>query len=382
MTSSPKEIDAWVKQGIITPEQAKLMLEQQVGEKKEGNFFRIIMMLGGLSLVLGILAIIGANWNSIPDAAKLGAHALLSAGLAFGFYKQREKTGWARDIFLLLIFGTNLSFIALIGQVFQVQSDPFFAVLIWMLISSPLILAYTTTRFVAYAWIVGTIIQNTLLFYWLAKLPAILQNPSTGYLIVTLVSSVYIVLSNLRGVDERFPLFTKPLRKLGMLSFILSGSMSQILWRLEFDANMHTQYWGNASSVFVTLGTMALLAILSYAKKTVWPFKASAVFFGATAIAMLFPALFVHPTIPLVGALSFIAYWLALGYVAHLMDSPRDLDSVVMVISLRLFIIYLELFGTLASTGIGMVIGGLLFIGLGIGTRRVQKYLKAQHAQP
>lgn len=270
----------------------------------------------------------------------------------------------------------------MIGQVFQVQSDPFFAVLIWMLISSPLILAYTTTRFVAYAWIVGTIIQNTLLFYWLAKLPAFLQNPSTGYLIVTLVSSVYIVLSNLRGVDERFPLFTKALRKLGMLSFILSGSMSQILWRLEFDANMHTQYWGNASSVFVTLGTMALLAILSYAKKTVWPFKASAVFFGATAIAMLFPAFFVHPAIPLVGALSFIAYWLALGYVAHLMDSPRDLDSVVMVISLRLFIIYLELFSTLASTGIGMVIGGLLFIGLGIGTRRVQKYLKAQHAQP
>ncbi len=381
MATSPKEIDAWVKQGIITAEQAKLILEQQAGEKKEGNFFRIIMMLGGLSLVLGILAIIGANWNSIPDAAKLGAHTLLSAGLAYGFYRQREKTGWARDIFLLLIFGTNLSFIALIGQVFQAQSDPFFAILIWMVISSPLVLAYTTTRFVAYTWIVGTIIQNALLFYWLTKLPAMIQTPSASYLIVTLVSSVYIVLSNLRVMDDKFPLFAKPLRKLSVLSFIFSASMSQILWRVDFNASMHANYWGNVSSVLVTLGVLGLLALLSYAKKTVWPFKPTVVFVAATAFAMLFPALFMHPAIPLIGALSFIAYWLALGYVAHLMDSQHNLDVVVWIISIRLFIIYLELFGTLASTGLGMIIGGLLFIGLGIGTRRVQKYLKAHHAQ-
>ncbi|MDX1923297.1 MAG: DUF2157 domain-containing protein [Alphaproteobacteria bacterium] len=377
--TSAKEIDAWVKQGVITSEQAKVMLEQKAGEKKEGNYFRIIMMLGGLSLILGILAVIGANWNAIPDAAKLGAHALLSVALGYGFYKHRNQEGWARDIYVLLVFGTNLTFVALIGQVFQTQSHPFFAILIWMLISSPLVLAYTTTRFVAYAWIVGVIAQNTLLALWLADLGSERISANLSGMIVTIVSSIYIVFSNLRWANEQFPLFAKPLRLLAILSFVLSGSMSQILWRIDFDAASYAKYWDNLSSVWVTFGVFALLTVLSRVNKTVWEFKPSIILYGATVIAMLTPALFIHPAIPLMGAVSFIAYWLVLGYVAHLMDNQQALDQVVWVISLRIFIIYLEVFGTLASTGIGMIIGGLLFIGLGYGTRRVQKYLRAQH---
>ena len=62
------------------------------------------------------------------------------------------------------------------------------------------------------------------------------------------------------------------------------------------------------------------------------------------------------------------------GLVAHAASESgwRALFGVaIAAIAIRIFIVYFELFGTLATTGAGLIAGGLLLIALALGWRRV-----------
>lgn len=374
-----KQLATWQQHGLLSAEQASRIAEFEAATQKDGSFSRLIIMLGSFSLVLGLLAIIGANWNSIPDAVKLFAHTILSLGLATGLYLQRDKKGWEKDIFLLLIFGTNLSFIALIGQVFQLQGHPFFAVLTWIVVSTPLLVTQASTPFVAYAWIIGVIVKCFLLQQWLSG-ESMLPHPQAA-MVSAAVSSIYFVLGHVRSIDQRFPLFTTPLRNLSTIGILLGGSVMQIMWRTDFNQKMYDDFWAYAPSLFTTIATYLLVIFLSATKKGVWDVRPAAWFFLATIGALLLPVSFVHPSIPFIGALCFIAYWMAIGYAAYLAGEKKHLDLVIWVISIRLFIVYLEVFGTLATTGVGLIIGGVIFLSLGFAARKLQKVLGGQHAK-
>ena len=283
------------------------------------------------------------------------------------------------DTLLILIFGTNLSFIALIGQVFQLQGHPFFAILIWMAVSTPLIIIYGSSRFIAYAWIIGLAVKNVLLSQWLAG--SNLLSPTQVALVSTLVSSIYLMLSHLRAVDNRFPLFTQPLRKLGTFGIVLGASLMQIFWRTNVDEGVYNKFWSYGTSVIALIISYILIIILSAQKKTVWQLRPSVWFFMVSIAGLLAPVAFVHPSIPFIGAVCFIAYWVAIGYAAYLADEKKYLDLVIWVITIRLFIVYIELFGTLATTGLGLIGGGIVFLGLGWGARKMQKYLGGTHAK-
>ncbi|MGB3723998.1 MAG: hypothetical protein WA979_14425, partial [Pacificimonas sp.] len=73
----------------------------------------------------------------------------------------------------------------------------------------------------------------------------------------------------------------------------------------------------------------------------------------------------------LTGAFIFAAMW---GWIAW--ESSRAgwrmlFGLAIGALAVRLFIIYLELFGSQAMTGFGLILGGLLLIGLALGGRRI-----------
>jgi hypothetical protein len=283
------------------------------------------------------------------------------------------------DILLMLIFGTNLSFIALIGQVFQLQGHPFFAILIWIVASTPLIIIYGTSKFIAYAWIAGLVTKNILLSQWLTD--SNLFSAIEGAFITTFISSLYLVLSHLRIVDNRFPLFTQPLRRLGTFGIVFGASLMQIVWRSNFDVGDYNKFWSYGTSVLTVIISCIVIIVLSTQKKTVWQLRPTLWFFTASIAGLLIPVVIIHPSIPFIGAICFIAYWVGIGYAAYLADEKKYLDLVIWVITIRLFIVYIELFGTLATTGLGLISGGIIFLGLGWGARKMQKYLGASHAK-
>ena len=58
------------------------------------------------------------------------------------------------------------------------------------------------------------------------------------------------------------------------------------------------------------------------------------------------------------------ALWLVVAWSAHHARDPRLLNVATAMIGMRILAIYFEVFGTLLDTGVGLVSGGLLTLGL------------------
>ena len=99
------------------------------------------------------MAIIGANWESIPDGLKLAADLALNALCAVAvFLAWRHTRIWPREIAALLLFSLVLSGIALIGQVYQLQSAPWRALALWLVLCTPFLAMTALTRLTGAIW--------------------------------------------------------------------------------------------------------------------------------------------------------------------------------------------------------------------------------------
>jgi hypothetical protein len=78
-----------------------------------------------------------------------------------------------------------------------------------------------------------------------------------------------------------------------------------------------------------------------------------------------------NPAARLAGVLSYFALWGLIARAAAAHGWRALFGLAVAALALRLFIVYLELFYDLASTGLGLILGGLLLLGLAAGWRRI-----------
>ena len=79
------KLQKWIVQGLITPEQAeKIMLYEQ--NKHTNTAWKLMYWLAGLFIGLGMVLIIGANWDGIPPALKLCGNFVIGAGILYGAY--------------------------------------------------------------------------------------------------------------------------------------------------------------------------------------------------------------------------------------------------------------------------------------------------------
>ena len=76
-------------------------------------------------------------------------------------------------------------------------------------------------------------------------------------------------------------------------------------------------------------------------------------------------------------AFSFIIFWLIVGYLAQKTDRTALMNIAITLIAIRIYIIYIELFGSLLQTGFGLILSGGVLIGLAWGARKINKTLSS-----
>lgn len=149
----------------------------------ENYWLMILAYFSAFLIGLGIIALVAANWEQIPNNVKLGGAIVLMIANAFAVilsmkFKKNILTQVLCGVFAALI----MAVIGLIGQIFQLRSDVSGACLLWALCAWPLflitprllwlwipLLFVGTKSFAIYNTFVGDVLLNIGLNYTLAN---------------------------------------------------------------------------------------------------------------------------------------------------------------------------------------------------------------------
>ncbi len=325
--------------------------------------------MGALAIGLGVVALVAANWEDIPAWLKLSGDLLLTAlctVLVFVAW-QRERT-WPREIGALLLFGLIISGIALIGQVYQLQSDPWQALLTWLALCTPFLALVAFTRLAGALWAAAALgtwfaayealersvaslqsTSHTHYFHLLLYLPACLmivvavarrrwppaEDQGEVLLRLSLAGLVGAVSATMIAVDSSIVSTAAPIEVwIGGVATLLAAS---VLWRAIGAPQRHHAIALLGLSLAIWTSTL-LLAILWTGER------------GAGFEASL--------------GLLFIVYWSAIGGLAARVGQRVLFGLAFTVVGVRLLILYFEAIGGLTATGLGLIGGGVLCLAL------------------
>jgi hypothetical protein len=147
------------------------------------------------------------------------------------------------------------------------------------------------------------------------------------------------------------------------VSLLVLGSFgtTAILWKVAADV----KYYSALLTCSVTL-LSAILFLKKPAHQTLYAIM------GLSAFSMFLSLIIPQDEIGIISATLFVLYWLGIAFVTFRMNYPKLFRLAVWVIAIRLFIAYLEVFGTLAVTGVGLIGTGIIFLGTAYLTRKIQ----------
>lgn len=381
--SLQRSLARWVQAGLIDSETAariaghEASLHKPVAQYAMGS-------LGAATLALGLISVVASNWDAIPASVKLGSDLLLLCALAWGVYTtERAQHGFLREILVALLYGGVLASLGLVGQVYQTGTPLYQALLVWSVSTAPLMLL-VRTRFVAGLWLSGLASTHGMAFdawFDVLKLRLGPNSPAVFNTVVCLcfVSPLlYAFVSRVPWLKRARPEVSRVFNDGAWATIFLAGFFAQFIWYTEIRAE-ETLSWAVFVLLTLALGSAALMPKL-YLE---WPRKAQYAASGLILLACLslvFATSFARPALDYVGALLQIGWLFVVAFGLFFAEHRRAFHATTGFIALRVLVVYFEVFGSLLSTGMALISGGILTLGLAWFWRKKSSAL-TQHMQ-
>ncbi len=361
--------------GIISAEQESQIVAHFKLKEDGGRFLAIISVVGATLVALGFVLLVAANWNEIPRGLKLAAGLALMLGAHGAGWWLREKRDYRKSSEALHLAGSGLFLanIALVGQIYNLSSRPPNAFLLWW------------AGIAALPWLLRSKAQHALALFafglWFGfeiNQPGswiFFGQDSFQLLLFALLGMIYLgggyVLRR-----TSFHEFASVTEKLGLLGTQLA------LFPLTWDV-LYRQSWQNAPIspwVFPVMALAALAALivglpaLSAATpqfRWTWGFALAGLIGLMAAALYLAPqtgtaydkSIHLFPWLFAVGLFVFCLVEIQIGLQER---SESMVNLGIVFIALDMIAAYLNLFGSMATTGLMFVISGVLLIVFGI----------------
>ncbi|HWL17787.1 MAG TPA: DUF2157 domain-containing protein [Opitutus sp.] len=379
----------WVREGLITDEQRERLLARHPAEiGGGGRFVAILATFGGIMVAAGLALVIASHWQAIADGWKIAGLIALLVGTHLTGWRLRiapasfPRTG---EVFFMIGCVMFLLGIALVSQIYHLNSRPATGVMIWWLgiAGLPWIVRVKSAQLVS---LVGLLI-------WLGMEAAAndswfcLRTEASGHGAERLHGVAFfflgatLALSGLALRRSAYARFASLHELLGLLVanaalFFLSFSWSRNLW------------W-NASAVAPRpMPFVVLLVVLGAIAVWAWRWNRPDVArIGGWLALGLVPAcgfLFAVND-PAArwwwGAAASVAlFFLNVGMVRAGLASGREswINLGVAFVALNVFARYVDLFASMLEGGLFFVITGLIVLGLGVYLERKRRALVAR----
>lgn len=355
--SLQRKLDSWVEAGLIEPETSVRIMAYERGESRPRAGWAVVA-LGLLAVVLGALLLISANWDRIADWLKLGVHMGLLLLVAAGFWRsvRREQT-WLAEGLLFLFAMLVLGGIALQAQVYQLTGDIWKSLMLWLALVAPVL------------WLAGsTRLNGTLLALLGVGAPAAMALTTIDdgglWLLahgLAMASPLLLLVLAAFVPRDRLP-FRLSLVETGSALVLSASSLVHFAWAVDISGSQ-------AIDSLWRLLPVALISVLCFAllrqrPRLLHPALLGPLCVGSVLVAMLALGIPHDDALPsrIIGVLLFMGFWVWVARAAIVAGQHRLFSLAIGALAMRIFIIYLELFGSLAATGSGLLAGGVLLL--------------------
>src|SRR5687768_3667777 len=139
-----KHFRHWRDKGLLTADQETELrrASDELAQSGASTIVRTALaLLGGALLLAGLILLVAENWGAIPHAAKLGSWAVLQCLFLYLAHdlgaRFRERT-FLSETFAFVAGGWVLAGIALVSQIYHLDSRPPNGVWMWLILVLPM----------------------------------------------------------------------------------------------------------------------------------------------------------------------------------------------------------------------------------------------------
>lgn len=365
-----KKITAWQNAGLISRQQGQLITAFEANQAKPYALYGLLT-LAAFCIGLGIISIIAANWAGIAPQIKIGIDFVLLVVSAFGIWHAyaRENKNWF-EIGIFLYSLLILASIGLIAQIYQLQPNGTSAFLLWSGLVLPL-LFFTRRALLPVIWVPvawysflrylfdNKIAEQTLKMItenWVYALPLLWL---FLWCLVWLILSVYFK-TYAQGLQKALKFWL--IVFMSLMIFILDKNYKDLLLYFSPSASSILSapvYVASVLSVFALAGIATYICLTN--KRYFLPYV-----MGLMLIGGLVNLSYIISLAALVGA----------GVYAFRVQNRKLLNFVLILTGFRIFAIYLDVFGSLLTTGAGLIGSGIVLLLVVWGWIKASAYFK------
>ncbi len=377
------EISQWEREGLVRSEQAQalrarygLLPGETVRTLHQSRLVHLLSVLGVVLVGVGVILLVGANWEQIPRWVRLGLLIGATAAAYGGGYRLAYETKTYPKVGLaLLLLGSLLwgASIFLVWQTFHLsnsgpgQGDEAKALLYWFIGVLPLAYLLRSPLHLSLSLVVGAIWLILVLTRWGEA------QPPTVFAVLLAAGVLLYALSRLHEGRALGPLEV-PYRWCGLL--LVFQALYVFSYRVFWHAPWHHPHPSMVvpGIVLAVAGAAALVLLLREGNRSRAALAEAAALLGLVALAWLVAGAydlfaltgdpFGHPigqALLVVGPLNLILLAAEVGLVAlgWARRQPGLMNFGLLAFFLQVVTRYFDLLG-------GMLQGGLMFIGAGI----------------
>lgn len=401
------QLAEWEKQGLITAEQSGGIIDYESSRRTVPWVVYSFIMLGVTIVAVGIISLIAANWSDIPAGMKLTADFGLLIGLAaclcrFGDGAKPAVFDAVAAFFIFLC----LASIGLISQIYHTGGELYQALFLWCCITLPVTL-FAFKRFIPNLWAAAFLTAVIAYCFHETRLGGA-EGVYRLALFWSLPLSVFLAAVFCRrmrplGLLARPLFFWSAMFLLGATVYFDSAHSSGFI--LQHSSHpvrlFHYGGYGTGQAVasatvfyaLIDVLTVAALAAIFYMKSLDRKTRILLGLLAALFCIMMnmygiidYAAYQKHYSsyaadyplfLKLLGPAVCISMLLLLSFLFAGLNFQRLFNLCVNLIGLRFLIIYFQVFGSLATTGIGLIVSGLIIIAAVVVWYRSRKKVQA-----
>jgi hypothetical protein len=266
----------------------------------------------------------------------------------------------AQSLFIFLI----LASIGLISQVYHMGGKPYQALSFWLVLITPLAL-FARNAFIPHLY-ATSLVTTAVTFWWEYD-----KYTEEHFAVLLLLTPFTLgALAQLTGVWRELGRFSRAFRQWFVLALVVAAAfMDVFLAEIElyrFFRDDPTRTGIQIAAVFL----WGLSLPLSWRKR-------DRVIVGAAgAVLMLaYGLLFLGQRDQVAGALVSLTIGSCIALLCVVRGHGRFFNAMIAFLGLRFLIVYFQVFGSLAQTGVGLVVSGILIMGAAYAGFKYQKRL-------